>query len=83
MAGRQATCTLWVTASALGTVENCIDSNASPFINIIYGSSSFLYPADDIINRGDNSAPGLTVKDLAGNWRVVNSVVDIGAYERQ
>ena len=33
------------------------------------------------LNAGDNSAPELPEKDIAGNVRVADAVVDIGAYE--
>src|SRR4029077_16057062 len=35
------------------------------------------------IDAGTNSAPNLPRKDLAGKQRIVNGIVDIGAYEFQ
>ena len=35
------------------------------------------------INAGDNSAPNLPPKDLRGKLRIVNGIVDMGAYEFQ
>jgi parallel beta-helix repeat protein len=35
------------------------------------------------INAGDNSAPGIPAKDLAGNARIVGGTIDMGAYEFQ
>lgn len=42
-----------------------------------------LLPTSPCINAGDNNAPGLGTLDLAGNPRIVDGVVDIGAYEAQ
>ncbi len=56
--------------------------NETPFLSTSYGTSSFLYPANNIVNKGLDSAPGLTATDLAGKNRKVGTV-DIGAYERQ
>ena len=35
------------------------------------------------INAGDNSAPNIPPKDLAGKTRIVGGVIDLGAYEFQ
>lgn len=35
------------------------------------------------INVGDNSAPNLPAKDLAGKPRIVGGIIDMGAYENQ
>ena len=43
-----------------------------------------LKSASDCVDAGDNTLiPNGVVKDLAGNERIVNGVVDIGAYEHQ
>lgn len=62
----------------------------SPFVSTTTGSEDFrLAAGSDCINAGLNIGtgviPGFTMPstDLAGNPRVVNLIIDIGAYERQ
>jgi hypothetical protein len=42
-----------------------------------------LRSASPAINAGDNSAPDIPAKDLAGKTRIVGGTVDMGAYEFQ
>ncbi|MFH1562367.1 MAG: PEGA domain-containing protein [Nitrospirota bacterium] len=42
-----------------------------------------LQPISPCINKGTNTAPGLPLTDKDGNSRIVNDIVDIGAYEYQ
>jgi len=72
----------------LGIAYSSIISNgwilatSNPFLSIVPGNSSFLYPANVIVNKGLDSATGITATDLAGNSRKVGTV-DMGCYERQ
>jgi parallel beta helix pectate lyase-like protein len=48
------------------------------------GTSNFeLKSGSPAINAGDNSAPDIPAKDLAGKTRIVGGTIDIGAYEFQ
>jgi predicted outer membrane repeat protein len=42
-----------------------------------------LFPGSPAIDMGENAAPNLPATDLDGNPRIVNSIVDMGAYEFQ
>lgn len=49
---------------------------------LFVGKSNFhLQAGSPAIDAGDNSAPDLPAKDIAGGPRIVNGVIDIGAYE--
>ncbi len=67
-----------------GGAGSITNDSSNPFISTVSTSASFLYPAAVIVDRGDGTAPGLSLvsTDLAGNPRK-NGIVDIGAYERQ
>jgi predicted outer membrane repeat protein len=80
-------------ASGTGT---CVTSGV-PFVSTTYGNSNFLYPANIIIDAGNNTpavSAGISA-DLAGNTRFVNinsvtdtgngtaPIIDMGTYERQ
>ena len=57
---------------------NHIDADFAP---TVYNQGDYrLYAESPLINKGDNSAVSLT-KDLAGQDRIYNNTVDIGAYE--
>ena len=48
------------------------------------GKTNFqLKSGSPAINTGDNSAPDIPVKDLAGKTRIVGGTIDMGAYEFQ
>jgi parallel beta helix pectate lyase-like protein len=48
------------------------------------GKSNFhLQSGSPAINAGDNSAPDIPAKDLAGKTRIVGGTIDMGAYEFQ
>lgn len=58
----------------------------------VSSNPQFLQPASNnyrlktkspLINAGDNNAPDLPAKDLAGKPRIANGTVDLGAYEHQ
>jgi predicted outer membrane repeat protein len=63
--------------------NNITGVSTSPFASITEGEDNFLYPNSEIIDKGDNSAISGYSADLGGNTRILNSVVDIGAYEGQ
>jgi hypothetical protein len=63
--------------------NNITGVSISPFASITEGEDNFLYPNSEIIDKGDNSAISGYSADLGGNTRILNSVVDIGAYEGQ
>jgi len=53
--------------------------SASP---MFVGTSNFeLKSGSPAINAGDNSAPDIPARDLAGKTRIVGGTIDIGAYE--
>jgi len=70
-----------------GTCEGENDQNgnisANPFFVNPVKNNFQLQPISPAINAGDNSAPDLPSKDLAGHPRIVDGIVDIGAYEYQ
>ncbi|MBN2041683.1 MAG: right-handed parallel beta-helix repeat-containing protein [Spirochaetes bacterium] len=61
---------------------SCVTSG-DPFISIDENNSNFLYPSSVVRDAGLDAAPGITATDLAGNPRIVNGRVDMGAYEWQ
>jgi hypothetical protein len=65
-------------------------SNCSPGIGCISSDPQFigggdyhLQPTSPCINAGTNTAPNLPPTDADGNPRIVNGIVDMGAYEFQ
>jgi hypothetical protein len=57
----------------------CID--ADPYFVDVDANDFRLLSDSPCIDAGDNSAPGLPTTDIAGNPRVWNGIVDMGAYE--
>lgn len=67
------------------TDQTGINGNISAdplFVNVAVGNYR-LQSRSPAINAGNNSAPDLTHKDLAGKPRIVGGTVDLGAYEFQ
>ncbi len=60
-----------------------INDSTNPFMSTTYGADDFLYPDVIIIDAGYNDAISDYLTDLAGNTRIINGTVDIGAYEWQ
>ncbi|MFH1860885.1 MAG: right-handed parallel beta-helix repeat-containing protein [bacterium] len=58
------------------------DISANP--QFIAGDSDFhLGSSSPCINKGTNTAPAISLSDKDGNPRIVNGIVDMGAYEYQ
>ncbi|MBA4147546.1 MAG: right-handed parallel beta-helix repeat-containing protein [Verrucomicrobia bacterium] len=82
-----------VPASALHITNSCIDGlstyagnnnsrNDPLFVNP--GALNFqLGSASPVVNAGNNAAASALASDLAGDARIFDSIVDLGAYERQ
>ncbi len=64
------------------TATNSLTTTVSPFLNSV---STLLSPCSPAINSGLNTATGLTgiATDLAGNPRIIQQQVDMGAYETE
>ncbi len=77
----------WYQITTKGTVldksEDIIYENGVPLKPIVLVENSFLpAPGSLTVNRGNNSyVPRGVTTDIAGNTRIVDTVVDIGAYE--
>ena len=54
-----------------------LNINSDPLFDVNYR----LTPGSPCVDSGNNSAPGLPLIDLAGDPRIHNGVVDMGAYE--
>lgn len=69
----------------LGTCagETGQDGNISANPMFVGASNFELKSGSPAINAGDNSAPDIPAKDLAGKTRIVGGTIDIGAYEFQ
>jgi len=69
----------------LGTCASQAGQNGNISANPLFvGKSNFqLQSGSPAINAGDNSAPDIPPKDLAGKARIVGGTIDIGAYEFQ
>ncbi|WP_417198199.1 FG-GAP-like repeat-containing protein, partial [Bizionia sp.] len=57
--------------------------NTSPSFTDIVNNDYSLLNSSPLVNAGNNAAINGTLKDLAGNTRIFNTTVDIGAYEVQ
>jgi hypothetical protein len=62
--------------------ENKNISGNPKFVNPAKGNFE-LKAKSPAINAGDNNAPDIPKKDLAGHRRIVGGIIDIGAYEYQ
>jgi parallel beta-helix repeat protein len=69
------------------TIPFSIDSsnldNLNPLIANAGNEDYYLQAGSPCIEAGDNDAPLLPTTDIDGNPRIVNGIVDIGAYEQQ
>ena len=66
--------------NSLSSFNNVSDSD--PLFNNVSNNDFTLQSGSPAINSGDNSKiPSGVIYDLSGNQRIVNNVVDIGAYE--
>jgi len=68
------------TVAWLNTIYN---GNISAEPRFIGGSDYHLQPTSPCIDAGLNTAPDIPATDKDGNPRIVNGIVDIGAYEFQ
>jgi parallel beta-helix repeat protein len=62
-----------------GSGEGNLDKDTNPLF--VEGGDYRLQKNSPCKNKGSNSAPGLTARDLAGWPRIIEGVVDLGAYE--
>ncbi|MPR36203.1 choice-of-anchor Q domain-containing protein [Salmonirosea aquatica] len=74
-----ATFTLFEASETDYTGSNNLTTTVSPFVSI---SSAQLSPCSPAIDAGLNTANTTTI-DLAGNQRLINGTIDMGAYEFQ
>jgi hypothetical protein len=75
-------------ANGLGLAGACAsqsnqDGNISANPMFVSNTNPHLKAGSPAINTGDNSAPDVPTKDLAGSTRIVGGTVDMGAYEFQ
>jgi parallel beta-helix repeat protein len=86
--------TIWddplTTSSSVVTYTNVPPGGFTPDATNIYADPMFvdeangdlhLKPSSPCIDAGDNSAPYLPATDIDGNDRIINDIVDMGAYE--
>ena len=66
--------------SAFG-IDGGNNLDADPGFEDMWGGDLHLTVGSPAIDSGDNTAPGLPDVDLDGYFRIVNGVVDMGAYE--
>jgi parallel beta-helix repeat protein len=63
------------------SAQSGVNGNISADPKFVSAVNFRLQAGSPAINAGDNAAPDLPLHDLAGQARIVNGIIDIGAYE--